>query len=125
MKSVLEAIHKVKEGISIYIFPEGTRNRTPDILMEFKEGSFKIPEKSNAPIIPVTFVNVSSIYEDHRPFIRRAHVIVEYGEPVNMDTLSDEEKKHMGAYVSAIIQKTYNKNKAAYFPCQAPAEKRE
>ncbi|MCD8327003.1 MAG: 1-acyl-sn-glycerol-3-phosphate acyltransferase [Lachnospiraceae bacterium] len=115
MKSILAAIKEVKEGVSIYIFPEGTRNKTPDTLMEFKEGSFKIPEKSGAPIIPVTFVNSHAVYEDHKPFIRRAHVVVEYGKPIEMNTLDKETRKHMGAYVSGIIHETYEKNKAAYF----------
>ncbi len=115
VKSVLAAIGEIKEGVSIYVFPEGTRNRTPDTLLKFKEGSFKIPEKSNAPIIPVTFVNASAVYEDHRPFIRRAHVIVEYGKPIDMNAFDSEERKHMGVFVSGIIQETYNKNKAAYF----------
>ncbi|MCD7863313.1 MAG: 1-acyl-sn-glycerol-3-phosphate acyltransferase [Lachnospiraceae bacterium] len=115
LKSILEAIKEVKEGVSIYIFPEGTRNKTPDTFMEFKEGSFKIPEKSGAPIIPVTFVNSHAIYEDHKPFIRRAHVVVEYGKPIDVSSLDKETKKHMGAYVSSILHETYEKNKAAYF----------
>ena len=42
LKTILTAIDKVKAGISICIFPEGTRNRVNDTFMEFHEGSFKI-----------------------------------------------------------------------------------
>ena len=111
LKTILEAIDKVKNGISITIFPEGTRNRVPDTFLPFHDGSFKIAEKGKVPIIPMTIVNSSAVMEDHMPFIKKATVIIEYGEPVYMEQLDKETRKHMGAYVSSIIQQTYFKNK--------------
>lgn len=115
LKTILAAIDKVKQGISIYIFPEGTRNHNPDTLMEFKEGSFKIAEKSGCLIIPVTFVNASQIYEAHRPFVKKAKVVIEYGAPIDMKELDKETRKHIGVYVRGIIAETYQRNKAEYF----------
>lgn len=115
LKTILAAIDKVKHGISIFIFPEGTRNRTPDTLMEFKGGSFKIAEKSGCPIVPVTLVNASDILEAHYPFIKKTLVVVEYGTPIDMKELSPEDKKHIGTYVQGIIAETYKKNKEMYF----------
>jgi len=43
----------VKEGDSIYIFPEGTRNKTGSSLTEFREGSRIIAIKNRLPILPV------------------------------------------------------------------------
>lgn len=115
LKTILAAIDKVKSGISIFIFPEGTRNKTPDTLLDFKEGSFKIAEKSGCPIIPVTLVNASDIFEAHMPRVKKTRVVLEYGTPIYMNTLDKEEKKHVGAYVQSIISETYQKNKKAYF----------
>ena len=44
LKTILTAIEKIKSGISICIFPEGTRNKNKDELelLPFHEGSFKI-----------------------------------------------------------------------------------
>ena len=49
LKTILTAIEKVKSGISICIFPEGTRNKNEDELdmLPFHEGSFKIAAKAN------------------------------------------------------------------------------
>ena len=47
LKTILTGIEKVKSGISICIFPEGTRNRNPEGVLPFKEGSFKIAEKAD------------------------------------------------------------------------------
>lgn len=43
----------VKEGNSIYIFPEGTRNKTDSAIAEFKEGAQIIAMKNRLPILPV------------------------------------------------------------------------
>lgn len=43
----------VKEGNSIFIFPEGTRNKAGTELGEFKEGSRIIAVKNRLPILPV------------------------------------------------------------------------
>ena len=115
LKTILAAIEKVKSGISIFIFPEGTRNKVPGTFMEFKGGSFKIAEKSGCPIIPVTMVNMSDIFEDHLPRVKKTRVVIEYGAPIDMNALDKEEKKHIGAYVQNVIAETYQKNKVAYF----------
>jgi len=43
----------VTEGNSIYVFPEGTRNKTDQPLSEFKDGSQIIAVKNRLPILPV------------------------------------------------------------------------
>jgi len=44
---------RVKDGDSIYIFPEGTRNKADTELGEFKEGSRIIAVKNRLPMLPV------------------------------------------------------------------------
>ena len=114
MKTILAAIEKAKSGISICIFPEGTRNKTADTFLPFHEGSFKIAEKSGVPIIPMTIVNSAAVFEDHMPKIRKATVVIEYGKPIDVSALSREEKKNLGASVKSVIEETYFRNKAEY-----------
>lgn len=111
LKTILTAIEKVKSGISICIFPEGTRNRVNDTFMEFHEGSFKIAEKTGCPIIPMSINNSAQIFEDHIPKVKKAHVVLEYGKPIYPAELSKEERKHLGVYTQNIIKETYFKNK--------------
>ena len=42
LKTILAAIEKVKSGISICIFPEGTRNSGDEPLLPFHDGSFTL-----------------------------------------------------------------------------------
>lgn len=111
LKTILEGIEKVKSGISICIFPEGTRNKVNDTFLPFHEGSFKIAEKTGCPIIPMSINNSASIFEDHLPKIKKAHVVLEYGKPVCIKDLPKEERKFVGVHVQNIIKEAYFKNK--------------
>lgn len=105
LKTILTGIDMVKEGISLWIFPEGTRNENESLtdLLPFKEGSLKIAEKSGCPVIPVAMVGNADIFENHIPFIRPQRVRIRYGEPIDLKGLPREVKKKSGAYVREVI----------------------
>ena len=106
---IISAISLVKEGYSIYIAPEGTRNAT-DTLLEFKEGSMKIATKGKCPIIPVCLCNTENIFENNLPWIKRGKILIEYGKPIYPDDLDKETKKQLGAYVREQIDAMYKEN---------------
>ncbi len=114
MKTIMTAIEKVKSGISICIFPEGTRNKTSDSFLPFHDGSFKIAEKGNVPVLPISIVNSAAIFEDHFPKIRKATVVIEYCKPVYINELDKETRKNIGNHVQGIIAESYFKNKEKY-----------
>lgn len=111
MKTILTAIDEMKSGISICIFPEGTRNRVPDTFLPFHAGSLKIAEKAKCPIVPMAIVNAGDIFEDHLPKVKKVKVIIEYGEPIYTDKLNREEKKNLNDRVVEEIKRMYFKNK--------------
>ena len=111
LKTILTAVDKVKSGISICIFPEGTRNKGEELsMLPFKEGAFKIAAKTGCAIVPISMNNTAAIFENQFPRIKKVNVVVEYGTPIYPKDLAPEDKKHIGAYVQNIIQETINKN---------------
>ena len=112
LKTILTGIDQIKAGISMCIFPEGTRNKTDDLMLPFKEGSFKIAEKSGCPIIPMAITNSADVLEAHMPRVKKAHVIVEYGKPIYPNELDKEQKKKIGAYCQNVIAEMLEKNKS-------------
>ena len=116
LKTILEAIEQVKNGISIMIFPEGTRGKGANELdmLPFHEGSFKIATKTGCPIIPVALTNTSSIFEDHFPRVKPVHVTIEYGSPIYTKDLSREEQKFIGKQVQDRISAMLEKNMDAH-----------
>lgn len=106
LKVILAAVEKVKSGISICVFPEGSRNKDssdPLSLLPFKEGTFKIAQKSGCLIIPMALIGTADIFENHFPWIRRANVTLIYGKPILSSALEKEDQKHLGAYCHDII----------------------
>ncbi len=55
INSVHEAVKVVQRGMSMLVYPEGTRSRDGRLL-PFKKGPFHLALESGAPIIPVTMV---------------------------------------------------------------------
>lgn len=110
LKTILEGIELLKDGVSIYIAPEGTRNKGEELL-EFHEASFKLAEKSKCPIVPVAINHTDAIFERQFPWIKRGHVIIEYCEPIYMDEMERAEKKKIGQMVRGILQEKVDANK--------------
>lgn len=111
LKTILAAIDKVKSGISICIFPEGTRNRVNHTFLKFHEGSFKIASKTGCAIVPMCLYNSADIFEDHIPWIKKTNVILEYGKPFYIKDLPKEDQKKVGVYSQNLIKDMYFKLK--------------
>ncbi len=110
-KMIIDAVHKIKSGVSIFIFPEGTRSKDENVTLPFHEGSFKIATKSGCPIVPVVLTNTNRIFEDHFPWIKKTHVTIEYCEPIILSEMPDDVKKSPAKYVWNIIAEKYEMNR--------------
>lgn len=112
VKTIMEAAELAKNGTSIFIFPEGTRNKSGDEtnMAPFHDGSFKVSQRGKVPIIPVTFNNTESILEKHMPKIKSAKVVVEFGDPVRWEDMDKATQKHVGEHFRQIILNTLIKN---------------
>ncbi len=103
LQTILTGIDYIKQGISVCIFPEGTRSRDGQ-MQPFKEGSMKMAQKTGCPIIPMAITNSAEIFENHLPRVKPCRVIVEYGAPIYPKELSREEQKFLGSYTQKKIQ---------------------
>ena len=111
LKTILQAIDYVKNGISICIFPEGTRNNGEELsMLPFRDGALKIAEKTGCAIIPISMNNTADIFEAHFPRVKKVHVVIEYGKPIYPKELDKETRKHLGIYCHDLIQDTIKKN---------------
>ena len=110
MKTILKGIDQIKHGISMCIFPEGTRNNNPKELLPFKEGSFKLALKTGCPIIPIAMTNTPKIYEAQAPLLKKTHVVLHYGKPILPNELDADTKKHIGVYTKCVIEQMLEEN---------------
>lgn len=114
MKTILAGIEKVKSGISLCIFPEGTRNKVNNTLLPFHDGSFKIADKGGVPVVPMTIVNSGAVFEDHLPRIKPTTVVIDFGKPLHLNELDKETRKNIGSYTADLILNRYFELKEKY-----------
>jgi 1-acyl-sn-glycerol-3-phosphate acyltransferase len=67
-QSVATLKRLLAEGISIFIFPEGTFNTTTAPLKEFYDGAFRIAIETNTPIQPIIFPDTVKRLGQHSVF---------------------------------------------------------
>lgn len=103
LKTILKGVDQLKSGVSVFIFPEGTRSTTGKLL-PFKEGSLKMAEKAHCPIVPVAIHGTDNVFEKQFPRIKKGAVSIRIGKPIDPDHLEKEEKKFLGAYTQKVIQ---------------------
>ena len=85
-RAVASALEVLKIGGAIGLFPEGTRNRTEKLLLDFKFGAVSMANKTNAYLVPF---GISGKYKF------RSGITVEFGKPfkVKNDDLESANKK--------------------------------
>lgn len=111
LQTILQGIEYIRKGISICIFPEGTRNDGEELsMLPFRDGAFKMATKTGCAIIPISMNNTAAMFENQFPKIRKVSVVIEYGKPIYPNDLDAQDKKHIGAYCQAIINDTIHKN---------------
>ena len=79
--SLRQAAEAVRGGVSVMIFPEGTRS--PDgILKSFKKGGFVMAIEAGVPIVPVALRGTYEIMPKKRLLIRPRAVTLAIGAPI-------------------------------------------
>ena len=112
MKTILTGAEYLKQGYSMFIFPEGTRHPEGS-LGEFKGGSLKMAQKANAPIVPVAISGSSAIYEVNKGLrIKPGTVKISFGTPFRISDLSREEKKLAPEYTKKLIEEMLEQQKS-------------
>lgn len=82
-QSFAAAMGRLRAGVSILLFPEGTRSLT-DTLLPFERGGFLLALKLGLPIVPVGIRGTRKVQRKGSWVIRPGPVVVRYGAPVDV-----------------------------------------
>lgn len=98
-----KAIKVLKDQKLIGIFPEGTFNRTNDIIMPFKFGAVSMSSKTNSTIVPFSITGKYKIF-------RKNSVTICFGKPykINTDSLEEANNELMDKVKTLIIKNRKN-----------------
>lgn len=104
LKTILLGADYLKEGFSMFIFPEGTRSRDGQIA-EFKGGSMKMAQKADVPVVPVAISGSAAIFEANEGLrVTPGTVKISFGTPFRISELPKEDKKKSAEVARTIIQ---------------------
>lgn len=89
-KALRESLDRLKKGLPILMFPEGTRHGSPgDKKIEAGIGFLAI--KANVPVVPVYIDGSQKVLPPGAKFPRRNKVYVRYGPPMTFPPDADYE----------------------------------
>ena len=93
------AINALKDNKVIGIFPEGTINRTDDIVMPFKIGAVKMTYETNTLLVPFTITGNYKLFNNN--------LTIEFLKPykIKSDNLTKENEKLMNIISKKLIEK--------------------
>lgn len=108
LNTILKGIENMKEGVSYIIFPEGTRNMGSNDLLPFKKGSLKLAERSKSLIVPFALRGTDEMFEQNNYQVKPGKLWLSYGEPINLELLSDEDMKNNNNYVQTKVKTLFD-----------------
>jgi len=109
-RSMLLLKKTLEEGFPIFIYPEGTRNRTASPLKEFYDGAFKIAIEMQKPILPLVTVNARSIWPMGSLLIKPGIIKAFYLTPIDTTGLTQADVPVIKEKVFRMMEECILKN---------------
>lgn len=101
VKAIEKGIQKIREGLPLLIFPEGTRSRS-NKMADFKSGSLKLATRSEALILPLTVEGTAEIFEAHGK-VGRSNVVLTVHPPLSTEGIGDAARKELAPTLRRMI----------------------
>ena len=102
MKVIQAVSNEITEGRNYLIFPEGTRSKNGNQMLEFHGGTFKCVTKSKCPILPFALVDSYKVLDqkDSKPVKVQLHFL----EPIYYEEYKDMKTVEIAAMVQKRVE---------------------
>lgn len=94
-KSLIYMVNDLKQGNSILLYPEGTRNRTDAPLKEFKDGAFRTAIMAQVPIAVQTTVGAKALNPTQGLQLKPGVVDIYWGKPIPTTGMTIDDVDHL------------------------------
>lgn len=88
LTSIRTARDRIKDGMCVVFFPEGTRSRTQE-LRQFKKGAFRMAQDLKVPVVPVSIHNTNRILPSDSLDWRPGKVKLVFHDPIEVSEDTD------------------------------------
>lgn len=100
---IKEIVANLQSGLSMVIFPEGTRSRSPE-MAPFAKGSLNIAERAGVRIVPVTLKDTYTLKPKGSWGLQGGKVKVILHPAIDPKSMDKESKGHLHEHVQAVVQ---------------------
>ena len=107
MTSLARAAERIRGGVNVIIFPEGTRSPTGE-LREFKSGGFHLAIQAQVPILPATVSGSFDLIPKRSLKVHSGTIKVVYGAPIPTAGLRPEQRNELKERVRDAIARGYD-----------------
>lgn len=97
-------------GINILIFPEGTQNRTREIMQPFKDGAFKIALDTQVPIMPMVVIGAGKLMPPGTINLKPGKIKIIVGNEIRVEGQAEEKVSELKTKVYEVLMEMIVKN---------------
>ncbi len=101
MEVIVNVIKEVKKGRNYLIFPEGTRSRKGNQMVDFHSGSFKCALKTGCPVLPVAVIDSFKVLDEKGS--KPVKVQLHYLKPILQEEYKDMNTTQLAELVRSRI----------------------
>jgi 1-acyl-sn-glycerol-3-phosphate acyltransferase len=109
IKSIEQAGESIRNGVSVILFPEGTRSDDGEI-HAFKKGAFVLATKSGVPVVPISISGTRKILEKHSLKLKPGTVKIVISDPIESSNYKLEEREKFANDVRQVIINNFDKD---------------
>jgi len=96
------AAQKIRNGTSVFLYPEGTRSDDGRVL-PFKKGPFALALKSRVPVVPITIEGSGTVMPKNSWNIKPGPVYVKIGKPIDTTGFAEDDREGLAKAVRDVI----------------------
>ena len=95
----------LKKGYSLNLYPEGTRNKGPELLKSFYNGAFQLAVQTHKPLVPVTILDNWKRQNGHMPLqLRSGRIRIVFDPPIDTAGTTEADINRLKEQVADIMR---------------------
>lgn len=106
-RALEQAVRTLQSGISMLVFPEGTRNPTGRLL-PFRPGPFQMAIEAGVPVVPVTVHGAAGLMPKGATYMRPGELALWFHDPIPTEALKPDDRLELMKAVRETMQAALN-----------------
>lgn len=105
-KSMRDMAQALEAGHNLNLYPEGTRNKSTELLKSFFDGAFILAVRTQKPLVPITILDNWKRQNPHEKLqLRPGRIRIVIDEPIDTTGLTEKDIESLKEQVASTMRK--------------------